>query len=251
MVSATSKKIKTGLFVAIGFAILLFGVFLIGKQKNMFGSTFDLSVNFNTVNGLQVGNAVRFAGINVGTVDNITIMNDTTVKVDLVLQNKVKPFIHKNAIASIAGDGLMGDKLIALASGTDSAGSVKGGEQILAKNPYDMDKLIARADGIATSAENIMSGLSGIITRVNRGEGSLGKLLNSDQLAKNLENTVASANSTVKSIKKGADGFSDNMQAAKSNFLLKGFFKKKEKKRIADSIAAVKAKQELKKPKKD
>ncbi|MBK9026265.1 MAG: MCE family protein [Saprospiraceae bacterium] len=38
------------------------------------------------MSGLQVGNNVRFSGINVGTVDNITIINDSTVKVDLLVK---------------------------------------------------------------------------------------------------------------------------------------------------------------------
>ncbi|MBC7652728.1 MAG: MCE family protein, partial [Deinococcales bacterium] len=101
------------------------------------------------------------------------------------------------------------------------------------------------------SADSLAMGLSSVVGKINRGEGSLGKLLNDKSLVNKLENSLDATTNTVKSIKKGADGFSDNMEAAKSNFLLKGFFKKKEKKRIADSIAAAKTKADLKSSKKN
>ena len=60
----------------------------------------------------MIGNNVRFAGIDVGTVQRIEIISDTLVKVTMVLDNKVLKFIHKNAVASVGTDGLMGNKLI-------------------------------------------------------------------------------------------------------------------------------------------
>src|SRR5258705_5504641 len=105
-----SQKIKTGIFVTIGIGILLVTVFIIGNQKNLFDNRFTIKANFNNVSGLQLGNLVRFAGINVGTVSDITIVNDTTVQVSLALQESVKKFIKQDASANIGSDGLMGDK---------------------------------------------------------------------------------------------------------------------------------------------
>jgi phospholipid/cholesterol/gamma-HCH transport system substrate-binding protein len=250
MEASTSQKFKTGLFTAIGFAILLIAIFYIGKAKNLFGNTFNLYANFKTVNGLQSGNFVRFAGINVGTVDDIIIVNDTTVRVNITLQNRVKPYMKQDATASIGGDGLMGDKLLQINPGINPQ-LLKENSQIASVNPMDMDKLMAKVSSIASSADSLAIGLTSVVGKINRGEGSLGKLLNDKSLVNKLENSLDATTNTVKSIKKGADGFSDNMEAAKSNFLLKGFFKKKEKKRIADSIAAAKKKADLKSSKKN
>jgi phospholipid/cholesterol/gamma-HCH transport system substrate-binding protein len=230
-----SQKVKTGLFIVIGIGILLATVFIIGNQKNMFSSNFVIHANFKNISGLQVGNLVRFAGINVGTVDNIAILNDSTVQVSLQIQKSVKKFIKQDAFANIGSDGLMGDKIIQVSSGTMATAEVKENSLITGKNPMNMDEVMVKLNGIATNAETLTGNLADIVGKINNGEGSLGRLINNDQLARNLEGTISSTNETVKSIKKGADGFSDNMEAAKSNFLLKGFFKKKEKQRIADS----------------
>jgi phospholipid/cholesterol/gamma-HCH transport system substrate-binding protein len=235
MKTSSTQKIKTGIFILAAFGVLALTIFLIGNQKNMFSSTFPAHANFSNVSGLQLGNFVRFAGIDVGTVNAITIKNDTTVRVDFVLQKNVKPFIKADSRASIGSDGLMGDKLVQIAPGTDSAGPLLNGE-LIAVNPMDMDKMMAKLGGIANDAQTITSNLAGIIYKVNNGSGSLGKLLNSNDLANNLESTVKTTYQTENTINKAASGVSDNMDAAKHSFLFRGYFKKKEKQRIADSI---------------
>jgi phospholipid/cholesterol/gamma-HCH transport system substrate-binding protein len=238
MKTSTSQKIKTGVFVLAAFGVLAITIFLIGSQKNMFASTFPAHADFNNVSGLQVGNYVRFEGINVGTVGAITIKNDTSVRVDFVLQSNVKPYIKADSRASIGSDGLMGDKLVQIAPGTDSAGPLKNGE-LIAVNPMDMDKLMNKLGAIANDAQTITGNLAQIIYKVNNGNGSLGKLLNSNELANNIEATVTTTNQTENTIKKAASGLSDNMEAAKHSILFRGYFKKKEKQRIEDSIKNV------------
>lgn len=247
MKNTSSTKIKTGIFVIAGFAVLLLMIFLIGNQQNLFRSTFKLHVYYRSVVGLQEGSFVRFAGINVGTVDLIDIQNDTTVKVDISLQKKVQPFIKADSRASISTDGLMGDKLILITPGSNTAPLIAENGELVAVNPFDMDKVMARVEKLGIRIENIvgnvdtLSGqLAGIFGKVNSGRGTLGKLLNSEKLSNDLEQTIASAKKTATTADKAAQGLNENMEAAKSNFLLKGFFKKKEKKRIRDSVEKAK-----------
>jgi phospholipid/cholesterol/gamma-HCH transport system substrate-binding protein len=235
-----SQKVKTGIFVTIGIGILLVAVFIIGNQKNLFDNRFTIKANFNNVSGLQAGNLVRFAGINVGTVSDISIINDTTVQVSLALQESVKKFIKQDASANIGNDGLMGDKIIQISPGSAGQPLVKENSVITGKNPLNIDAVMVKLNNIATNAETMTSSLAEIVGKVNNGQGSLGRLINNDKLARNLEGTLNSTTETVKSIKKGAEGFSDNMDAVKNSFLLKGYFKKKERQRIADSTKKAK-----------
>lgn len=250
MKSNTSQKIKTGIFVIVGVAVFLMIIFFIGNQKNLFRSTIQLHVNYRTVSGLHEGNFVRFAGINVGSVDVIDIINDTTVRVDISVQKRMKKFLKVDSRASIATDGLMGDKLVQISPGSDKAPLVSDNGELVAVNPFDMDKVMAKAEKVSIKIESIVSNidtlsgnLASIFGKVNNGKGSLGKLINNDKMSNELEKTITSANTTVKTINTAAGGLSDNMQAAKHNILLRGYFKKKEKKRIQDSIANAKPKQ--------
>jgi phospholipid/cholesterol/gamma-HCH transport system substrate-binding protein len=235
-----SQKIKTGALVLTGLILLIVTIFIIGNQKNLFANTFDLQVKYRNVSGLQSGNFVRLTGINVGTVSSVRILNDSTVNVVLAIQKSVQKFIRKDAYATIGSDGLMGDKIVLIEHGSDTAAIVKNNDYIGGNEPVEMSSILARMGDIADNASILTENLAEVMYKVNNGQGSFGRLLNSDQLARRLEGTVASTQQTVETIQKGAQGFTDNMEAAKHNFLLRGFFKKKEKKRVQDSIAAAK-----------
>src|SRR6185437_2063546 len=101
MKASASQKVKIGIFTLVGFALLLGAIFIIGNKQNMFSNTFSIYGTFKNVGGLQIGNNVRFAGINVGTIESIEIKNDTTVRVDMRLESKVRPFLRSDALASI------------------------------------------------------------------------------------------------------------------------------------------------------
>lgn len=250
MKTTSGQKIKIGGFIVVGLVILFLGIFLIGNQKSMFSSTFNVYGVFKNVNGLQVGNNVRFAGINVGVVDGIDIITDTAVKVTLTLNDDVKKFIKKDAKLSIGSDGLMGDKLVVIGPGTSNE-VVANNDKLTAVNPLDMDKVINKLTKIADNAATITEGLGGIVNKVNNGQGSLGRLLNSDKMAKSLESTVSQAKTTMASVHKTTNTLNEDLKAAQHNFLLKGFFNKKKKAEKArqDSIkkAQEKAQKEVQK----
>jgi len=233
---STSQKIRTGAFVLFSLLLLLALIFFIGKQKNMFGGTFSVKARFKNISGLKEGNYVRYAGINVGTVDNISMVNDTTVMVSLILQKDIRPFIREDASASIGSDGLMGDKLVIIAPGSYTAQLVKDGGVINAVNPVDVDRIVNNLSTISDNAAMLTGSLANVMAKINSGEGSFGRLVNDDKLVRNLEGTLSSAKETVGSVKKTANSVTDNMEAAKHSFLLRGYFKRKERKRIKDSI---------------
>ena len=242
MKTTSGQKVKIGIFTFIGLLVLILIIFFIGNQKNLFSSTFNIYGTFKNVNGLTVGNNVRFAGINVGVVEAINIETDSSVRVDLTLNNSVKKFIKKDSKISIGSDGLMGDKLIIIApGGITSTEAVSEGNQLTAVNPIDVDKIIAKLTKVADNAASLTSGLSEIVAKVNSGKGSIGRLLNSDQLSKDLEGTVRQAKTTMKNVHATTTTLNTDLQAAQSNFLLKGFFKKKKKKAQQDSIKKAQA----------
>ena len=79
MEKSNSQKIQLGIFVIIGTLVFLAAIYFIGNKQNMFGNTSHLKATFVNVNGLQPGNNVRYAGIDIGTVKEIEMVNDTTI----------------------------------------------------------------------------------------------------------------------------------------------------------------------------
>ena len=215
-------KLRLGLFVAGGLIIFIIGIFLIGKQKNLFDPVFKLTTTFNNVSGLQVGSNVRFSGINVGTVDNINIINDSTVQVNMLIKKEVKQFIKANSEVAIGSEGLIGDKLLIITQGSADAPLVKAGKHLMSIEPVEIDGIIASLYITAGNAEIISQQLAEIMLKINSGEGTLGRLIQDTTIAENF-------NQTMLNLKKSSKGLDENMEAAKHNFLLKGYFNKKEK----------------------
>ncbi len=233
-------KVRLGLFVAGGFLLFALAIFLIGKQKNLFNPVFKLTTNFYNVSGLQVGNNVRFSGINVGTVDNIKIINDTTISVDLIVQKHVRQFIKTDCQAAIGSEGIIGDRILVITQGTSSAESVKDGQTLTSQEPVETDAIIKSLHTTALNAEVITEQLAEIMTQINSGKGTLGRLIQDTTISANI-------NQTIINLKKSTKGLDENMNAAKSNFLLKGYFKKKEKEAEQKKEDAIKVNEENKK----
>jgi phospholipid/cholesterol/gamma-HCH transport system substrate-binding protein len=260
----SGSRWKLGMFVMIGLALLTSTIYWVGKQKNLFGSTFHLTSEFKTVSGLKVGNNIRFSGINIGTVDRIELITDTSVMVGFVIRKKYQRFIKTDARASIGSDGLMGDKVLTIfpgiATNNASSKSVKNNDQIASKNAIEMSDVMSTMKTSVDNAAIITTQLAEFSSKMNNGDGALSKLISDKEFASSLKNTFsnleASSNefasftnklnngalgvaldSTMSNIQSATKGLSENMEAAQHNFLLKGFFKKKkraEEKKQAD-----------------
>jgi len=222
MKTSSGLKWKLGLFIVVGLVLLVFGLFFIGKQKNLFVSVFPIKAVFNNVSGLKIGNNVRFGGIAVGTVDGIQLLNDTSVQVNMNIKSEVRRFIKQDASVSIGSDGLVGDRVLLISPGTMSREPVKDNEILVSHTPVETEQIMA---GLKTSADNaavITQQLAEVAYKVNHGHGIIARLLGDSSMGNNL-------NATMVNLKKGSAGLSENMEAAKHNFLLKGYFKKKKK----------------------
>ena len=215
-------KVRLGLFVAGGFALLVIAIFMIGRQKNLFNPVFNLTTNFYSISGLQVGNNIRFSGINMGTVDNIKIINDTTVQVDMLIDKNIQKFIKTDCQVAIGSEGIIGDRVLNITQGSSDAPQVKNGEYLSSVEPVETDAIMASVQITAWNAEVITNQLAEIMTKINSGNGTLGRLIQDSTIAENISQTI-------KNLKTSTKGLDENMKAAKSNFLLKGYFNKKDR----------------------
>lgn len=233
-------KIRLGLFVAGGITLFVLTIFIIGKQKNLFNPVYSLTTSFYNVSGLQVGSKIRFSGIDVGTVDNIKIINDSTVKVSLLIKKEIQPFIKTNSEVTIGSEGLIGDKILQITQGTNNAQSAKIGQHLQSIEPVEIDAIMASLQSTADNAEIISDELAEIMIKINSGNGTLGRLIQDSLIAENLSQTMLN-------LKKSSKGLNENMEAAKDNFLLRGYFNKKEKASLKAKKVALEKKEKEKK----
>lgn len=215
-------KARLGFFVATGLVLFVLAIFYIGRQKHLFNPVFKASTKFSNVSGLQIGNNIRFSGINVGTVDNIFILNDSTVKVDMLIDKNVQKFIKTDCQVMIGSEGIIGDRVINITQGNGDSPTVKEGQLLQAIEPIETDQIIANLKVTVENAEVVSGELAEIMYNINRGNGTLGRLIYDSSIAQNIDQTI-------ENLRKSSKGLDENMEAAKHNILLKGYFKKKDK----------------------
>jgi phospholipid/cholesterol/gamma-HCH transport system substrate-binding protein len=83
MEKKTGNKIRLGVFVTITTFLFIVGIYFIGEKQQLFNKTFHISTIFKNINGLQVGNNVRYTGVDVGIVNGIEQATDSTVRVNM------------------------------------------------------------------------------------------------------------------------------------------------------------------------
>lgn len=263
MKSKSGFKLKLGMFVTIGLLLFVITIYYVGKQKNLFAPVITVKAVFRTVNGLNTGNNVRFSGINIGTVEEIELLNDTSVVVTMTIKKSMQPFIKADASAGIGSDGLMGDKLLTIYPGTASSKIAADHSFIAARKQVDMEDVMNSVKQSVDNAGIITTQLALFSYKMNNGNGALSKLISDEAFSASLKSTLlnlqTSSNefarftyslnngqgalaklmtdekfgktldSTMANLQTGTKGLSENMQAAKNNILLRGYFKKKKK----------------------
>jgi phospholipid/cholesterol/gamma-HCH transport system substrate-binding protein len=220
MKKPVDNKIRLGIFVSVSIALLIVGIYFIGERQQLFNRTFGLSGIFKDISGLEVGNNVRFSGINVGVVNDIQQITDSTVRVDMMINLSTKKFIKKNAKVIIGTDGLMGNKILSIIPGNPGLPEIADKDYLETTVPVSMDDIMQKIKITSDNAALITGDLADIIGTIHDGKGTIGKLFMDSVFAQNLDKTIVN-------IKQGAGGFKKNMDAASHNFLLKGFFRKK------------------------
>jgi phospholipid/cholesterol/gamma-HCH transport system substrate-binding protein len=220
--AATANNIKLGILVFTGFLIFLTAIYFIGQKQNLFSSTFHVSGIFKDVSGLQVGNNIRFSGINVGIIESIRQISDSTVRVDMAINEESRKFIKKNARAMIGSDGLMGNKIMLIIPGPPGEEAIANNDFMETSQPISMDEILLNFKVTSENAASISNDLSAIMANLRNGKGTVGKLLMDPALAKNIDKTIVN-------LEQGTKGFEENMDAAKNSFLLRGAIKRKER----------------------
>jgi phospholipid/cholesterol/gamma-HCH transport system substrate-binding protein len=215
MKNTNSKKLRLGLFIISGTVLFIVGVYLIGQRQNMFKKTFTISAYFQNVNGLQNGNNVRYSGIDIGTVRDITMVNDSTIKVDMNIDEKIIVHIKKDAIATIGSDGLVGNMILNIVPGNGHTEIISNGDTIESYSKIGADDILSTLSVSSENAAILTSDLVKITTAMIKGKGTVGLLLNDTIMAQDLKqsvtnlkvasrsatNTISELNSIISSLK--------------------------------------------------
>lgn len=177
MAKQTKNTVRLGIFVTVAIALFTASVYYIGNRQNLFGAKYRISCYFNNVGGLQVGNNVRYAGINVGSVADIIFVNDSTLQVDMQLNDKVRNIIKKDATASIGSDGLVGNVIVNIGPGSGNMPPAENGDFIASFSRAGTDDILKTLGNTNETFAILALNLLEITEKLNSGQGTLPLLI--------------------------------------------------------------------------
>jgi len=151
MKNQNAESVRLGIFVLCGLFLLILTLYFIGKNRGMFTDSFELKTRFRAVNGLMSGNNVRYSGIEIGAVESVVFLNDTSIEVTMNIQTKMRDIIRRNAVASLGTDGLIGNRVVNLFPGKGQAPVAKAGDLLPSKEEVSTDAMLQTF--ISTSAQ--------------------------------------------------------------------------------------------------
>lgn len=181
--------IKLGVFVLSGLLFLVILLYMIGKNRNMFGSHLTLKTMFTDADGLKPGNNVRYAGIEIGTVSSVWFLSDTIVEVVMTVKDDVGRIIHKNAMVSIGTDGLVGNKVVSITPGQGNAPLIENNDLLEAKRKPSMDAMLRTLAGTNDDVSAIAAELKTTVQRIN-GSQAFWQLLSDRSIPSNIRSSA-------------------------------------------------------------
>jgi len=171
-----SLNIKLGLFIISAFMLIVLTVYFIGMKSNLFERNFKSYAIFQNVKGVKTGNSVRLNGINIGIVNRIEIITDSSVRVDFILKEKVREFIREDAVATITSDGLVGNVIVNITPGYSGLPSIQNNHEFRVSQQAEIQDILNELKTTSEYATQMMRHVNNITEKIDNGEGIFGKL---------------------------------------------------------------------------
>lgn len=164
--------IRAGLFIALGIALALLVVFVIGKERNLFDKQNVYTGAFENVDGLQFDSPVRLGGVNVGRVTSIKFGSDLEDKRIIVTMEVVKKYeerIRKDSVARITNRGVLGDKAVDISIGSQGEPAMPDGAELTTGSSGDISSILKATGEIIDNTVGITRDLrTGVASYTNK-----------------------------------------------------------------------------------
>jgi phospholipid/cholesterol/gamma-HCH transport system substrate-binding protein len=221
MANKGGTEIKVGIFVFLGILALLYLTFKLAQEAFVPKDTYRLYAVFNSVSGLIRGAKIEMAGVPIGKVGEISLTPEGKAKVELLVFKKYK--VQEDAVAVVRTFGVLGDKYVEIRPGTSQVYLSEGAMIAKTESPVDLDQILANIGPTVEGLKEVLGTQEGkenikilvanikdasesfkkIAEKVDKGQGTLGKLIADDKLYKDLSATSQSLKNIAQQIEKG------------------------------------------------
>lgn len=201
------SQLRVGIFVLGGLLLLGFLILNSTGDLNPFQRRLHLKARFPSADGLHDDAEVQIAGVHVGKVEKVSLLasEDDAARVEAFLTVDQKldgqlltEKIRTDSTAQLVATSLLAnDKMINITPGTSKGASVSENYVLNTVPSTSIADLTDTGTKTLEQINQLAVPANEILQKANRGEGTLGRVINDDSLYKNLDTTVAETRSTM------------------------------------------------------
>ncbi|MGB6929430.1 MAG: MlaD family protein [Syntrophobacteria bacterium] len=210
----------TGAFILLTLIVFLFTVAVVGRGKNWFRKHVVYYTAFEEGYNLVSGSRVKLLGTDIGSVTDVLLTTGNKVKVQVKVLAEYASRIRANSVATVESPTVIGSEYINIRPGTSKAAVIPPEGMIPTKEKKKFTEYLeqyeigAKLEHIGKILEDLalitdqlkdpkgpffgtFSNLQQITGTVEAGEGSLGRLIKSDELYEHMDTFVATLQETA------------------------------------------------------
>jgi len=213
--SVSLSQLRVGIFVLIAIGVLIFLILNASGDINPFSRKLRLKARFVDANGLREGSEVRLAGVRVGKVDKIILLEPSQVpsaprvEAQMVIDSTIdgRPAgerIRSDSTAQQGSPSLLGNEmLINITPGTSNGQPVQDGAILPSSSSNTVNDFATSGTDLAQRLSKLSDEISGIVQNVKKGEGTVGRLFSDEALYNNLNAAVRETQDVMTAIRSG------------------------------------------------
>ncbi len=203
-INKLSHEFKVGLLIALGLGVALVAVLSVGERQGLLKQRYFLNARFDDVGGLQEGAPVRVSGFQVGVVNKISLVEiggRQKVEARLRIEKQAQPRIRRGSLARISSMGLLGDKLVEIVPASMDHPMMENGEELTTIAVMAPEEIMGKVAEISDTLNSTAISLNVIMKKIEKGTGTLGKMIDDPRLYTNLDSVLVSMNHLILLIK--------------------------------------------------
>jgi len=221
----TFSKLRVGIFVLIGLAVLGFLIMNSSGDFNPFEKKMHLKARFAAADGLREGSEVQLAGVRIGKVEKVTLLppdspEDFKIEAVMVIgkelnESPITERIRTDSNAQLVATSLLAnDKIINISPGTSKGSPVSENDILESRVAISINQLTQTGNDLLEQINKLAVPANEILNKANQGEGTLGRIVNDESLYRNLDSTVAETKLTVTKLQTTLDKVNSGQGAA-------------------------------------
>lgn len=210
------SQLRVGIFVLFGLLVLAFLILNSTGDFNPFEKKFRLKARFAQADGLREGSEVQLAGVHIGKVESVSLLPPDSVedaKIEAVMvvdrelnKRPITERIRTDSTAQLVATSILAnDKMINITPGTQKGSAVTENHVLDSTQAISINQLTQTGNDLLQQINKIATPANEILNKANQGDGTLGQIINNDQLYKNIDASVSEAKLTMAKLQNTLD----------------------------------------------